>query len=290
MKKINIAIKNKTKLTSTLQKEFDVTYETKQNLFQRIFSKNSFFPDLFFFQLPFNKDSLNNIQNSKKIIVNCNGIKNKIMEKYPGVDYKKIEVLYPYITNKLEYDDAIKKRYREKYNLKDEEKIIFFTATDLQANGIQNLFKIASSLEEKNFKVLIESSKKQIDHTKLILNRLKVKFQVILIEDHPNKDELFIFSDIFIVPTKKLSLNSNILKAIYFRNVVFIPQNNYTSEIIDPFSIMQGVDDPSISFKIDALLLNENELVQIQKINQEHSLNFDFNSRYEIVKSIISKL
>jgi len=290
MEKINIAIKNKTKLTSALEKEFDVVYETKPTLFQKIFSKKIFTPDIYIFQPPFTKDSLKSIQNSKKVIVNCNGMKNKIIEKYPEVDYKKIEVLYPYVTNKLEYDDDIKKRYREKYNLKDGEKVIFFTASDLHPNGLQNLLKIAGSLEEKNFKVLIESSKKQIDHTKLLLNRLKVKFQVILLEDHPNKDELFIFSDIFIVPTKKLSLNSNILKAMFFKNAVFIPQNNYTSEIIDPFSIMQGVDDPSISFKIDALLCNENELVQIQNINQEHSLNFDFKSRYSIMRSIISKL
>jgi hypothetical protein len=90
-----------------------------------------------------------------------------------------------------------------------------------------------------------------------------------------------------LLPTKQKLYNANILKAMYYKNIVFVPSSNYTSEIVDPFSIMNGVDDGSTSFKIDAVLSNHVELEQIQNINHESSLDFSFESRLNIIKSII---
>ncbi|MEA3354105.1 MAG: glycosyltransferase [Campylobacterota bacterium] len=290
MKKINIAIKNKTKLTKYLEEKYDVTYYTKPSLLSKLFSKNKQDPDIYFHQGSVNSKNLPLIEKSKITIVNTNGMKNEILEKYPNIEAKKIQILYPYVTNNIEYDEDIKKDFREKYNISDDTRIIYFTAKDLNAGGVKKFLKIISELEEKNFKVLIDGDEKQIEQLKILINRLKIDYQIILLCDHKNKDELFISSDIFILPTKQKVYTPNILKAMYFKNAVFIPTSNYTSEIIDTFSIMNSPDDPSTAFKTGALLSSENELKQIQNLNSNMSKSFSFESRADIIKSIINSI
>ncbi|MEA3289258.1 MAG: glycosyltransferase [Campylobacterota bacterium] len=290
MKKINIAIKNKTKLTKYLEENYDVTYYAKPSLLSKIFSKNNQDPDIYFHQGSINSKSLPMMEKSKRVIVSTNGMKNEITDKFPQIDGKKIDILYPYVTNNIEYDEDIKKSFREKYKIDDDTKIIYFTAKDLSASGVKKFLKIISEIEEKNFKVLIDADKKQLDQLKMLINRLKIDYQIILLEDHKNKDELFIASDIFILPTKQKVYSPNILKAMYFKNAVFVPTSNYGSEIIDTFSIMNSPDDPSTAFKVGALLANNEELVQIQNLNNNMSNSFSFASRLDIVKSIIESV
>lgn len=220
------------------------------------------------------------------IIANSNGQKELIMNKH-NIDHKKIEIIYPYVQKNKEYEEEIKNSFRKKYNLKEDERILFFTANDLNSSGVLQFIKFIHALEQKNYKVLIEGSKKQMDQLKLQINRMKVEFQIILLEDYENKDELFIASDIFVLPTKQKGFQPNILKAMYYKNAVLIPQDNFTSEVVDGFSIMNGTQDPSVTFKIDALLENPLELEQIQNLNSHNSTAFSLESRISLLNSII---
>ncbi|MEA3384668.1 MAG: glycosyltransferase [Campylobacterota bacterium] len=290
MKKIKIAIKNKTKLTQKLEELYDVTYYKKQSLLSKLTFKSKIYPDIYFHQGSLNKQAIEMIENSKITLVNTNGLKELIVQKLPSLTKNKIHILYPYLNSSMQYDEKIKQDFRDKYSIQDDNKLILFTANDLNTNGLNTFFKIISQLEEKNFKVIVYSDKKQIEQLKILINRLKIGFQVIMltIDDITNKDHLFIISDIFLIPTKQKAYISNILKAMYYNNAIFLPQSNFTSEIIDTFSIMNGTDDPTTQFKIDALLSNNDELQQIQEINRNMAKNFSFDSRFEIIKSIIS--
>ena len=288
MKKINIAIKNKTKLTQKLEELYDINYYKKQTLLSKLTLRVKNYPDIYFHQGLITKEAMEMIENSKITLVNSNGLKELIFEKLPNLSKNKVHIIYPYVNYSIEYNEKIKEDFRKKYSITEDTRLILFTANDLNTSGIKTFLKIISNLEEKNFKVVIHSDTKQIEQLKLLVNRLKVNYQIIMLDNYENKDELFIVSDIFVLPTKQKTYAPNILKAMYYKNAVFLPQSNYASEIIDTFSIMNSVDDPTVPFKIDALLRSEKELIKIEEINQQMSKSFDFTSRLNIFKSIIS--
>jgi len=287
MKRLNIAIKNKTKLIQNLESVYDIQYYKEQTLFSKLTFQTKIYPDIYFHQGSLTDDALEMIEHSKVTIVNSSGLKASILETNRHINQAKINVVYPYAIAQTEYDKQIKQEFKKRYSIQKDTKLILFTASDLVASGVQNFIKVLSKLQEKNFKAVVSSDTKQIQSLKLLINRLKVDFQIILIDNCKNKDELFIASDIFVLPTKQKMFAPNILKAMSYKNAVFVPSTNYSSEIIDVFSVMQSLEDPSTPFRIDALLSNKKELKIIQKQNYETSQNFNFKSRCDIVKSII---
>ncbi len=289
MKNITISIKNKTQLTQKLEESFCVTYYKKPSLFSKLTLKNKKYPDLYFHQGNLDIEALEMITNSTIVIVNSYGIKEIILSKLSDISKDKINVVYPYLVNTIKYDENIKINFKNKYSIEQDCKLILFTGNDLNTSGLKSFLNIISQIEESNFKVIISSDTKQIEQLKLIANRLKLNYEIIMLDNYKNNDELYIISDIFLLPTKQKNNPISILKAIYYKNVVFLPQENYGAEILDMFSIMNGVDDSATAFKIDALLSNTVELTQIHQSNVEISENFDLNSRIELVKTIIAK-
>jgi len=290
MNSIKIAIKNKTKITQRLEKVYDVTYYKKPSLISKLTFKQITYPDIYFHQGIVNDDALNMIENSKKTIVNSNGVKLKIMKKLSALNSDKIEVVYPYVNNSISYDKELKKEFKQKFEINKKTKIIFFQGKDLALSGIKSIFEILDSMYETNFVLMIESGTKEIQKLKLQVNRTKLPYKVIFFEDYKDIDELFIVSDIFILPTQLLLFSQNILRAMYYKNAVFVMSTNYAAELIDTFSLIQDEHDRSTSFKVDALLINNDELKKIQKANHKKSLMFGFESRYEAVNNIINKL
>ena len=289
MNSIKIAIKNKTKLTTRLETIYDISHYNEPSLLSKFTFKKKDYPDIYFHQGSINDKALDLIQNSKVIIVNTNGIKKQIINKLPNISQNNIFILYPYINNSIEYSKDIKKEFRTKHKIKKETRLILFTGSDLFLSGLKVFLTILSNLQETNFKVIIESNQKQIQNLKLLINRQKLPYEIILLEDYKNKNELFIASDIFILPTKQKLYAQNILKAMNYKTAVFLMSTNYASEIIDTFSLIQSDIDPSTAFKVDALLSNQEELKNIQKFNYKESLKYDFESRLNIINSIIKK-
>jgi hypothetical protein len=290
MNKLRIAIKNKTHLVQELESLYDIEYYKEQTLFEKITFKIKRYPDIYFHQGSLTKDALEMIEHSKATIVNSSGLKESILTKLKDINHSKINIVYPYTIAQTAYDKLIKQNFKEKYQIDKKTKIILFTANDLIKGGIHSFLQIISNLQERNFKVVVASDKKQIDTLKLLINRLKIEYDIILIDDCVNKDELFIASDIFVLPTQQKLFAPNILKAMCYKNAVFVPSTNFASEIIDVFSVMNSPQDPSTPFRIDALLANKKELKTIQKQNYETSKRFSYESRLSIVQAIANSL
>jgi hypothetical protein len=289
MNSIKIAIKNKTKITQRLEKLYDVTYFTKPSLLSKLTFKPIQYPDIYFHQGIINDEALNMIENSKKIIVNSNGVKLKIMDKLSALNKNKIDVVYPYVNNTLAYDKELKKEFKEKFDIDKKTKMIFFQGKDLALSGIKSLLEIFENMHKTNFVVMIESTSKEIQKLKLQVNRTKLPYKVIFFENYKDIDELFIVSDIFILPTQLKLFSQSVLKAMYYKNAVFLMSTNYAAELIDTFSLIQDEYDRSTPFKVDALLINNDELKKIQKENHQKALDYGFESRVDIVTTIIKE-
>ena len=290
MKSIKIAIKNKTKVTQRLEQLYDVTYFNKPSLLSKLTFRQIQYPDIYFHQGIINDTALNMIENSKKTIVNANGIKLQIMKKLSAINSDKIEIVYPYVNNSIPYTKELKKEFKEKFDIDKKTKMIFFQGKDLVLSGIKSLLEIFEHMHKTNFVLMIESGSKEIEKLKFQINRAKLSYKVLFFEDYKDIDELFIVSDIFILPTQLKLFSPSVLKAMYYKNAVFVMSTNYSAELIDTFSLIKDDNDRSTPFKVDALLTNNDELKKIQKENQKKSLEFEFESRYEIIENIIKKL
>ncbi len=289
MNKINIAINNKTNLTVRLEKEFEVSYYAKPTVFAKLLFQKKSHCDLYFHTGLINNDTKNLIENSRIVIVNSENVKNEIINTLPLVSLKKLNVIYPYYHSKNSYDKNIKKRFRKEFNIDKKSRIIFFRANDLEKRGLNVILETLSRLYQDNFILIIESSIKQITRLKLKMRKLKLKFNYILFSDYEKIDELFMVADIFILPTTQNLFAIDILKALIYKNAVFVIDKNDASELLDIFSIIQGKEDKSLSFKIDSLLINKDELKKIQNENYHTSLKYTLDKSLKKVVTIVNK-
>lgn len=289
MNGIKIAIKHKTNLTLQLEKLYDVSYYEKPSLLSKLSFKKSNYPDIYFHKGLVNSEALELVKNSKIVIVNAQAQKDQILANLPEVNQKKIEVLYPYYYSKNIYDKNIKKEFKAKYNIEKKSKIILFRANDLSKNGLGYLFDTISRLYEKNFILIIESNTKQIQQLRTKMEKANLDYPYILLENYENIDELFIASDIFILPTQLKYFVVDIIRAMCYKNAVFLMEQNHASEILDVFSLIQNETDRSTSFKLDSLLLNKDELKNIQKENQIKASEFTLDKSIEKLVEIIKK-
>lgn len=288
MNSIKIAIKNKTNLTLQLEKKYDVTYHEKPTFLSTLLLKKKTNPDIYFHKGFLSSEAVLLIESSKIVIVSSNSVKKEIIDKVSNIDIEKLHVRYPYFINKIEYDKSIKKEFKRKNNIKKDSKILFFRGKDLSKNGLETVFDIISRMYKENFTLVIESGSKQIVPLKLKMEKSEVKFNYLLLEDYENVDELFIASDIFILPTQQKYFSLDVLKAMYYRNAVFLMESNHGSEIIDTFSLINTSADRSVSFKVDSLLINKDELKKIQKENQKIAQNFSLEKNIEEIVHIIT--
>ncbi len=286
MNKLHIAIKNKTKLTQSLESIYKADYYKEQTLFEKLLLKNKKYPDIYFHQGTVNDSALSMVENSTKTIVNSKYIKNEIVKKKP-YSTKKIEIIYPYLNVNTIYDKQIKKDFRIEYKIPKDTRIIYFTGKDLKQSGITKFFQIVENLNNENFKVIIDTDSLQLETTQTRINKSPIKDKFILLENYTNKENLFIIADIFILPTLQKLFIPNILKAIYFKCAVFIMKSNASSELLDSFSLIQGEQDPSTPFKVDALLLSKDELKKIQKENSEIAQKYTFENSLNNINTII---
>ncbi len=288
MNQLHIAIDTKTKITKALESLYDVTYYKEQSFFEKVLLKDKHYPDLYFFQGSVNNKNLDFVENSKFTIVNSKKIKEQILDKKSYFDGDKIEVMYPYLTNKIEYDKEIKKSFKKDNNIEKGIFLLLFSGKDIVKSGIDKFIDIVLHLENKNYKLIFDISSKDKEILVQKLEKSKLSESSLIFEDYKNQDELFIASDIFIVPTRQQLFNLSVLKAMYLKNVVFVERNNAASEIIDSFSLILGQDDGSIYFKVNSLLGNKDEIKKIQKENHLVVKNMQFQRYVEELKDHIN--
>ena len=71
---------------------------------------------------------------------------------------------------------------------------------------------------------------------------------------------------------------------------VFVTVQNDAKEIVDVFASMESPTDSSILFKVDAILMSQNDLEQIKKQNRELAQEFTLSSNLEKINHIIENV
>ena len=289
MNKTTIFYKTKNILIEKLEKQSNIEVLKERNFFAKIFSAKKI-PDIYFHSGSLDDDSKENILNSKITIVNSFAAMNEIIAR-TKISHEKIKVIYPSI--EVEYKDPKERKVKicEELQIDNESKIIFFTAKNIKSSGVKEFLDICSSLNYQNFKVIIAGNNKQIYNLRFQIPKYpNLENRLILLEDYKNIDELFLAADIFILPTYNKSFSSNILKAMFCECVVFVTIENDVREVVDVFASMDSSTDPSIAFKIDAILLSEQDFNQIKKQNRELALEFTLENNLAKINHIIENV
>ena len=289
MQKTTISYKSTNILIDELIKQSNIQVLKEKNFFSKIFSKKEF-PDIYFHSGVLDDESIENIKNSKITIVNFFALKDKVLAK-TKISQERIKVIYPTINvitqNKLE----IKTKVFEEFKIDLDEKIIFFTAKNFKTSGVKEFLDICSNLNYQNFKIIIAGTHQQINNLKFQLSKYNnLQEKLILLENYKNIDEIFIASDIFILPTYNKSFSSNILKAMFCECVVFVTIENDVKEVVDVFASMDSPTDSSTAFKIDAILSAQDDLDLIKKQNADLAQEFTLQSNLEKINYIIENV
>ena len=285
---ITINYKTRNSLISKLLEKENIQEVKKPSLFSKVLG-NKEFADIYFHSGNLDADAIENIKNAKKVFVNSQTVHHELLKNFQE-NLDKVEVLYPSVNIEYKKPKEAKQAFCEEQNIDPKKKIIFFTAKNFKTSGVKEFISIVLQLSSDNYIAVIESDKKQITSLKFQLSKINVEDKILLLEDYPNKDELFLASDIFILPTHSKNFASNILKAMYCKCAVFVTATNPAKELVDVFAMMESPDDRSMQFKVEALLQNKNDLKLIKKQNRkiakEHSLENALSKVEEIIATL----
>ncbi|WP_419773846.1 glycosyltransferase [Halarcobacter sp.] len=285
---ITINYKTRNSLISKLLEKENIQEVKKPSLFSKVLG-NKEFADIYFHSGNLDADAIENIKNAKKVFVNSQTVHHELLKNFQE-NLDKVEVLYPSVNIEYKKPKELKQAFCEEQNIDPKKKIVFFTAKNFKTSGVKEFISIVLQLSSDNYIAVIESDKKQITSLKFQLSKINVEDKILLLEDYPNKDELFLASDIFILPTHSKNFASNILKAMYCKCAVFVTATNPAKELVDVFAMMESPDDRSMQFKVEALLQNKNDLKLIKKQNRkiakEHSLENALSKVEEIIATL----
>lgn len=289
MNKITIFYKTTNNLIEKLSKQENIEVLKEKNFLSSLFSKKSY-ADVYFHWGTLDEDAIENILNSKLTITNSFASMNYIIAKCK-VSHEKIKVIYPSVDIEYKKPKEIKEIYSQKLEFDPKDKIIFFTAKNFKTSGVKEFLDICSKITYENFKLLIAGDKKQIFSLKFQIPKYSnLEDKIILVEDCKNIDELFLLSDIFLLPTYNKSFSSNVVKAMFCKCAVFLSINNDAKEIIDVFASMDSPTDPSTTFKLDAILKGRDDLKLIKKQNRKLAMEFTLESNLAKINSSIENI
>ena len=284
-----ILYKSSNILIKELEKQKNIETIKEGNFFSNLFSKKKY-ADIYFHTGVLDEKSIEDIKNSKITIANTFASMNQIIAK-TKISHEKIKVIYPSINVKYKNPEEIKEKICKELKIDSTNKIIFFTAKNIKSSGVKEFLDICSSLTYENFKIIIAGEKKQLAALQFQLTKYqKIEDKIILLEDYKNIDDLFFAADIFLLPTYNKSFSTNIVKAMFCECAVFLSLENDAKEILDVFASLDSPSDPSTTFKIDAILQGENDLIEIKKQNRELALEFTLESNLEKINHIIKNV
>ena len=223
-------------------------------------------------------------------ITNCFASMNEIIAK-TKISHEKVKVIYPSVDIEFKKPKEVKAKLCEELNINIDTKLILFTAKNFKTSGIKEFLDICSSISYQNLKIIITGEQKQITALQFQLPKYQnLEDKIILLEDYKNIDDLFLASDIFLLPTYNKFFSTNVIKAMFCKCVVFLSIENDAKEIVDVFASMDSPTDPSTAFKIDAVLLDKNEMKKIKKQNRKLALEFDINSNLIKINNILENV
>ena len=289
MNTTSIYYKKRNNLINEIEKnELFKTVKDKSLLKKISFSKQEY-SDIYFHSGLIDEKAIDFAINAKLVIVNSLTLKHEFINKFE-IEENKVEVIYPSVSIPSKKPKQIKEKVCKEFELNPKSKIILFTAKNLKAAGVNEFIQIIFALYYQNVQVLIVGDGKQIYNLKFQLSKFDFADKLLLIEDYKNMEDLFLASDIFVLPTYNKYFSFDVLKAMACKCAVFVSSINHAKELIDVYSTMDNPNDRSTAFKIDALLNNKDELKLIKKQNQkvakEHSLDKNLERLNELIARI----
>lgn len=289
MANLKILYKTKTNLVSKFISQENIDDLSKKNFLQKIFSSKTNQIDVYFHSGNLDEESISNIEKAKLTIVNSKTLRDKL-KKIEALKNKNIEFIYPSLELEYKKSKEIKREFCDKYGINQKNKLILFTAKNFKSSGIKEFLSIVSSLSNDNFNIVISGDKKQITNLKFQIPKISTVEHITLLEDYENSDELFLISDIFILPTSNESFSLNVLKAMYCKCAVFTTSLNHSIELLDTFATMEEPNDRSMTFKLDALLLGIDDLKLIKKQNRKIAKNYTLENNLTRLKELIANI
>lgn len=290
MKQTTVYYKISNTLINNLKHRDDIKILKKPSFLTKLFSKKRY-PDIYFHSGELDENSIDFIKNSKFVVTNSFSNLNLILAK-TKISHEKIKVIYPSVDIKYQKPKELKEKYKDRFSLTENTKIIFFTAKNFKTSGVKEFLQIVSNLSFIDFKVIIAGAKQQLAALEFTLPKYsKLEPKIILLDESKEKlDELYLISDVFLLPSYNKNIASSVIKAMFCKCVVFSTMNNDAKEIIDVYATMENPNDPSTAFKIDAILFDENELKKIKKQNRNIALEMSLDKNIEKFNDILTKI
>ena len=290
MKQTTVYYKTINTLINNLKHRDDIKILKKPSFLTKLFSKKRY-PDIYFHSGELDENSIEFIKNSKFVVTNSFSNLNLILAK-TKISHEKIKVIYPSVDIKYQKPKELKEKYKDRFSLTENTKIIFFTAKNFKTSGVKEFLQIVSNLSFIDFKVIIAGAKQQLAALEFTLPKYsKLEPKIILLDESKEKlDELYLISDVFLLPSYNKNIASSVIKAMFCKCVVFSTMNNDAKEIIDVYATMENPNDPSTAFKIDAILFDENELKKIKKQNRNIALEMSLDKNIEKFNDILTKI
>ena len=290
MKQTTVYYKISNTLINNLKHRDDIKILKKPSFLTKLFSKKRY-PDIYFHSGELDENSIDFIKNSKFVVTNSFSNLNLILAK-TKISHEKIKVIYPSVDIKYQKPKELKEKYKDRFSLTENTKIIFFTAKNFKTSGVKEFLQIVSNLSFIDFKVIIAGAKQQLAALEFTLPKYsKLEPKIILLdESKENLDELYLISDVFLLPSYNKNIASSVIKAMFCKCVVFSTMNNDAKEILDVYATMENPNDPSTAFKIDAILFDENELKKIKKQNRNIALEMSLDKNIEKFNDILTKI
>lgn len=290
MKQTTVYYKISNTLINNLKHRDDIKILKKPSFLTKLFSKKRY-PDIYFHSGELDENSIEFIKNSKFVVTNSFSNLNLILAK-TKISHEKIKVIYPSVDIKYQKPKELKEKYKDRFSLTENTKIIFFTAKNFKTSGVKEFLQIVSNLSFIDFKVIIAGAKQQLAALEFTLPKYsKLEPKIILLDESKEKlDELYLISDVFLLPSYNKNIASSVIKAMFCKCVVFSTMNNDAKEIIDVYATMENPNDPSTAFKIDAILFDENELKKIKKQNRNIALEMSLDKNIDKFNDILTKI
>ena len=290
MKQTTVYYKISNTLINNLKHRNDIKILKKPSFLTKLFSKKRY-PDIYFHSGELDENSIEFIKNSKFVVTNSFSNLNLILAK-TKISHEKIKVIYPSVDIKYQKPKELKEKYKDRFSLTENTKIIFFTAKNFKTSGVKEFLQIVSNLSFIDFKVIIAGTKQQLAALEFTLPKYsKLEPKIILLDESKEKlDELYLISDVFLLPSYNKNIASSVIKAMFCKCVVFSTMNNDAKEILDVYATMENPNDPSTAFKIDAILFDENELKKIKKQNRNIALEMSLDKNIDKFNDILTKI
>ncbi len=292
MNSITISYSKITFFIKEIKKQNFIKTIDKQSVLNKLFLQKQNFADVYFHFGLLDKFAILNIHNAKLIIVNSNAIKNIILENIKDKKLN-IEIIYPSLNIEYIKTNEVKKLKAKLYqelNISSKNKIILFSSKNFKAGGITKFLEIIEQVNYKYIQIIIAGSTNDIYSLKFKLNSYSFFDKLILLEDYKEPDNLFLLADFFILPSTANTFSINVLKAMYYKCVVFVSKTNHSSEIVDVFSIIDNFSHTNTSFKLDSLFVREVELKSIKKQNKKTAKKFLLKQSLSKFKKLIRKI